>query len=139
MKYLLDTCVISELVSKTPRIKVVEWIDGLEDERVFLSVITIGEIKKGLEMLSDSNRKRALEAWLNDELLIRFQGRILPVDLEVVLTWGQLMGRLDLAGQKMPAVDALIAATALRWNLELATRNESDFLRAGVSILNPWD
>ena len=138
MNYLLDTCVISELVARRPNPKIVEWVDSIEEERLYLSVIAIGEIRKGIEKLPDSRRKAVLEDWLNDHLLVRFGERILPIDTDVMLTWGQLAGALELAGKAMPAIDSLLAATALHGNFHLVTRNEADFKDAGVPIVNPW-
>jgi tRNA(fMet)-specific endonuclease VapC len=138
MRYLLDTCAISELVAKRPNQQVVDWIDGLDPEAVHLSVITIGEIRKGIEKLPDSKRKSVLQEWLVDELFVRFHDRILPIDLDVILVWGQMIGRLELIGKKMAAMDSLIAAIALSGNLRLVTRNEDDFKHAGIQIVNPW-
>jgi predicted nucleic acid-binding protein len=138
MRYLLDTCVISELVAKQPNQHVIEWIDGVDFETVHLSVITIGEIRKGIEKLPDSKRKSMLQEWLEGELLVRFSGRVLPVDLVAILVWGSMVGRLDLSGEKMAAMDALVAATALHGNLRLVTGNEDDFKHAGIRIVNPW-
>lgn len=139
MRYLLDTCVISELVSRQPNSRVISWIDQIEDERVFLSVITLGEIQKGVAKLPDSQRKTILEQWLHEELLSRFQDRILAIDLAVMLRWGKLCAQLDQAGRPMPAVDSLIAALALENEMYLVTRNETDFQASGVALLNPWD
>jgi tRNA(fMet)-specific endonuclease VapC len=138
MKYLLDTNVISELVAKRPDLGVVEWVDSLDPDTVFLSVITIGELRKRIEKLPDSPRRDTLRAWLVDDLLIRFSGHILSLDVEVMLTWGELTGRLDRAGRPLPAIDTLIAALALHHGCILATRNESDFQDIGVVIVNPW-
>ncbi|HSK75309.1 MAG TPA: type II toxin-antitoxin system VapC family toxin [Thermoanaerobaculia bacterium] len=138
MSYLLDTCVISELASKRPQPDVVQWIDSVDPESVYLSVITIGEIRKGIEKLEASKRKETLQAWLQDELLVRFKDRLAVLDTGVLLEWGTLMGRLEKRGKPMPAVDSLIAATALHRHLILVTRNEDDFLNAGVRLLNPW-
>ncbi len=139
MKYLLDTCVISELVAKQPDEKVIEWIDNVKQESVYLSVITIGEIRKGIEKLSESNRKEIVGEWLNDELLIRFRGNILAIDIDVMLVWGELTGRLEVQGNKMPAMDSLIAAIAIHNNCSLVTRNQDDFKYAGLTIVNPWE
>jgi len=138
MRYLLDTCVISELVARQPNQRVIDWIDNVDPETVHLSVITIGEIRKGIEKLTDSKRKSMLNEWLEDELLVRFSGRIFPIDLDVILVWGQMIGRLELSGKKIAAMDSLIAAIASYGNLMLVTRNEADFRHAGIPILNPW-
>ena len=138
MRYLLDTCVISELVSKKPETAVIDWIDGIDDEYFYLSVITIGEIKKGIEKLPDSERKELLASWLEEDLLSRFQGRILSCETAVMLTWGALTDKLEQEGKKLPAIDSLIAAIALTNNLTLVTRNIADFQNTGVSLLNPW-
>ncbi len=136
---LLDTCVISELVAKQPDEKVIEWIDNIEQENIYLSVITIGEIYKGIEKLPESKRKDSLQQWLNDELLIRFGGKILAIDTHVMLVWGELTGRLEIEGKKMPAMDSLIAAIAIHNNCSLVTRNEDNFKYAGLTIVNPWE
>ena len=138
MRYVLDTCVISELAARQPNQRVLDWIDTLEPEMVFLSMITIGEIRKGIEKLPDSKRKTTLQEWLEDELLIRFSGRILPIDSDVMLSWGALVGRLELSGKKIAAMDSLIAAQVVHGNLSLVTRNEDDFKYAGITIVNPW-
>jgi len=139
MKYLLDTCVISELVAKKTNPKVINWIDSIDPDSAYLSVITIGEIRKGIEKLPDSRRKTTLHSWLIEELLARFSGRILPIDTEVVLMWGQLIGSLESDGKKMAAIDSLIAATALYNHCSLVTRNETDFKHTGIAIINPWE
>jgi len=138
MSFLLDTCVISELVKREPARQVVEWIDGVADERLYLSVITVGEIKRGIEKLPGSERKQRLEDWLTEGLLARFRGRVLALDTPVLLTWGGMVARLEAKGRKMPAMDSLIAATCLTHELRLVTRNEKDFEGAGVVIVNPW-
>ncbi|MEW6086045.1 MAG: type II toxin-antitoxin system VapC family toxin [Chloroflexota bacterium] len=138
MKYLLDTCVISELVAKQPNARVLEWIDLVDPDGVFLSVITIGEITKGIEKLPSSKRKQELTDWLENELLIRFQENLIELDVNILIRWGQLNAKLESNGQKMPAVDSLIAATALSRGLILVTRNETDFAGTDVEILNPW-
>jgi tRNA(fMet)-specific endonuclease VapC len=138
MKYLLDTCVLSELVTKQPDPKVVEFVDSLDPEDVYLSVITIGEIVKGIEKLPNSRRKQELHAWLKEDLLARFQGKIIPIDEDVVVEWGILTARVEAAGKPMPAIDSLIAATAQANRLALVTRNVDDFSASGVELVNPW-
>ena len=138
MTFLLDTCVISELVARQPNPAVVRWVDSVDEDRLFLSAITIGEIKRGIEKLADSTRKRALQEWLEDDLLIRFRERILPIDTAVMLVWGQLAADLEKQGQRMPAIDSLIAATCLQGRLDLVTRNEGDFAHCSVTVINPW-
>lgn len=138
MRYLLDTCVISELVSKRPETAVIDWIDSIDDDHIYLSVLTIGEIKKGIEKLPDSAPKEQLAEWLEEDLLSRFQGRVLGVKTAVMLTWGTLTAKLEQQGTPLPAVDSLIAAIALHGNLTLVTRNVQDFERTGILLLNPW-
>jgi len=139
MKYLLDTCVISELVTKNPDPHVVAFVDSLEPDDVFLSVITIGEIVKGIEKLTTSKRKQELHTWLQEDLLVRFDGKIFPLDTHVLMEWGKLAARAEAAGKPMPAIDSMIAATVLAYDLSLVTRNTSDFEAAGIEIVNPWN
>jgi tRNA(fMet)-specific endonuclease VapC len=139
MKYLLDTCVISELVAKNPDPHAVAFVDSLEPDDVFLSVITIGEIVKGIEKLPRLKRKQELHAWLQEDLLVRFDGRIIPLDTDVLMDWGKLTAHSEAAGKPMPAIDSLIAATVLVYDLALITRNVSDFEAAGIEIVNPWN
>ena len=139
MKYLLDMCVISELVAKHPNPKVVDFVDSLDSDDVFLSVITIGEIAKGVEKLPKSKRKQELHSWLRDNLLVRFDGRIIPLDTEVLMEWGILIARLESKGTTLPAIDSLIAATTSTHKLTLVTRNVDDFNGSGIEIVNPWE
>ena len=138
MNYLLDTCVISELVARQPSEAVVAWVDSIEEERLHLSVVTIGEIQKGITKLPASPRKAVLEDWLKDDLLVRFGNRIVPIDTGTMLRWGQLTGDLGLSGKAMSAIDSLLAAVALHGDFTLVTRNEDDFRHSTVSIVNPW-
>ena len=138
MSFLLDTCVLSDLVSKRPNPGVGRWIDGLDSEQIYLSVITVGEIEKGIAKLPESRRRKALTSWLQDELLVRFRDHILPLDLAIVRRWGRLNAGLEKIGAPMPAVDSLLAATALHHDMTFVTRNLDDFERSGVEILNPW-
>ena len=139
MTFLLDTCVISELVAKQPNLHVVQWVDSIDEDKLFLSAITIGEIKRGIEKLADSSRKSALAEWLEGDLLIRFADRILPIDARVMLVWGQLTADLEKQGRRMPAIDSLIAATCVQERLDLVTRNEGDFAHSGLTVINPWE
>ena len=138
MKYLLDTCVISELITKNPDPHVVAFADSLEPDDVFLSVITIGEIVKGIEKLPTSKRKQELHTWLQEDLFIRFDNKILSLDTNILMEWGKLTARAEAAGRPMPAIDSLIAATVLTHELTLITRNVGDFETAEIEIVNPW-
>jgi toxin FitB len=138
MNYLLDTNVISELIAKQPNQKVLDWLDSFDPNTIYLSVITIGEIRKGIEKLPPSKRKDAIQTWLETDLLLRFQGNIVDISLDIMLIWGELTGRLENEGKPIAALDALIAATALHGGFHLVTRNDSDFQHTGVMIDNPW-
>jgi toxin FitB len=138
MTYLLDTCLISELVAKRPNQKVVDWLDHQTPESLFLSVITMGEIAKGIHKLDGSQRKDSLQIWLTQTLPTRFSGRILGIEVATMLLWGELVGRLEKQGRSLPVMDSLIAAIALQNSLFLVTRNENDFAGTGVEIVNPW-
>ena len=138
MRCLLDTCVISELITPRPEPRVVAWVDALDDEQAWLSVITLGEIQRGVARLPDSRRKARLAQWLREELLARFHGRIAGIDVGVMLTWGELTARLEKQGRTLPAMDSLIAAIALHGDFVLVTRNVGDFEGTGVQVLNPW-
>jgi tRNA(fMet)-specific endonuclease VapC len=138
MRYLLDTNVISELVAKQPNARVLAWLDSTDDSQVYLSTITIGEIKKGIEKLPDSPRKEQLRLWLEHDLLDRFSGRIIAIDINIMLTWGELTANLEKKGRKLPAIDSLVATAALHGHFHLVTRNESDFQDTGVTLFNPW-
>ena len=138
MTYLLDTCVISELVALRPAQPVLDWIAGVDETRLFLSALTVGEIGRGIERLSASARRDTLTEWLAHDLPVRFQGRILALDTDVMLTWGRMMAELERHGRTMPAMDSLIAATVLHRGLRLVTRNEKDFAGSGITVINPW-
>lgn len=139
MSYLFDTNVISELVAARPDPGVIRWIEGLDPESVFLSVITIGELKRGIEKLPDSRRKNELENWLTSDLLVRFRDRILPIDVDAILAWGSLVARMESMGKPIAAIDSLLAATAENIGLTLVTRNTLHFEKTGISIFNPWN
>ena len=139
MKYILDTCVISELIAKQPNPKVVEFVDLLDPDDLFLSVITIGEIAKGIEKLPKSKRKQELETWLKEDLLVRFDGNIISLDAEVLLKWGMIVAPLESSGKTPPAMDSLIAATVLARSMVLITRNVNDYKLMKIEIVNPWE
>jgi predicted nucleic acid-binding protein len=139
MRFILDTCVISELVARQPDPGVVKWVDSIDEGKIFLSSITVGEIKTGIEKLDATSRQRALSEWLEDELLVRFKDKVLPIDTAVVLVWGKLAADLEKQGKPMPAIDSLLAATALQGGLTLVTRNEGDFAHCGATVVNPWE
>lgn len=138
MNYVLDTNVISELIARQPNRTVVDWVDSLDPERVYLSVITIGELRKGIEKLAFSRRKDELTQWLTSDLQLRFAGKIIDITTNVMLAWGELTGRLEREGKSMLAIDSLIAASVLEGKFTLATRNEDDFQHAGIPLINPW-
>lgn len=138
MRYLLDTCAISELVKAKPRKTVVEWIEGCDEDAVFLSVLTLGEIQKGIAKLTDERRKTKIQRWLDSDLRDRFAERILPVSEEVALTWGNLEGEAEAKGKPIPAIDGLIGATAIANNLTVVTRNVDDIGATGARTLDLW-
>ncbi len=135
---LLDTCVLSELARPHPDAAVLAWWDTVPEDKLWLSALTLGEIKKGVHLLDAGPRRERIGAWL-DELRATFSDRILPVDEEVALRWGTISAATRRAGRVRPPIDALLAATALAHNLTLATRNVSDFEGMGVMLVNPWD
>ncbi len=138
MKYLLDTCLISELVKKEPNPAVVSWLDEQDEQKLFLSVLNLGELQKGISKLPDGTRKSELQAWVALDLVERFTGRILEIDLETALCWGRLQGEAEQAGEKLPVMDSLIAATAAAHGLVVVTRNVRDIERCKVRVCNPW-
>lgn len=138
MRFLLDTCVISEMVKPHPDRHVQKWILNQEEENLYLSVLTLGEIQKGISRLEDVLKKKAeLTRWLNDDLTARFQNRILAFTLDVALVWGGMMGEAERQGRKLPVLDCMIAATALHHGMAVVTRNTEDMVRCGVSVTNP--
>ena len=138
MRYLLDTNVISELVKPTPDGNVLEWVNAMPDEQLLISVITIGELQRGIELLSPSIRRSNYERWLQEQILTQYADRILAVDTMVMLRWGALMAESAARGRLLPVFDSLLAATALTHSLHLVTRNVQDFADAGVQVINPW-
>lgn len=138
MSWLLDTCIVSELVKPRPSASVVAWIGGCEEEALHLSVVTIGELEKGIAKLAASPRRTKLERWVRRDLAERFGPRILPVDHAVASRWGALSGASEARGIPLPVIDSLIAATSLQHSLVVATRNTEDLERCGARCFNPW-
>jgi predicted nucleic acid-binding protein len=139
MKFLLDTCVLSEIVKPSPNRGVIRWVETQNPEILAISAVTIGEIQRGISRLPDSRKKTGLAHWLENDLFDWFSGKILPVDETVARAWGMLQAESESQGRTLPVLDALIAATAGVHRLTLVTRNKKDFSVAGIPILNPWD
>jgi len=139
VSFLLDTAVVSELVGKNPSGAVLKWIDGQDEASLYLSVLTIGEIEKGVARLSASARRSRLQSWVRRDLVERFGGRLLPIDTRTAARWGSIAGESERRGKPLPVIDCLIAATALVHGLAVATRNVGDFERCGATCVNPWN
>lgn len=138
MNDLLDTNIITEVSRRQPNEGVVRWLEHAPEAQLYLSVLTLGEIRKGIAKLGASKRQTELSEWLEEVLTPRFAGRILDVDVETAILWGHLSGEAEQRGQPLPVIDTLLAATALRHELILVTRNERDFTRYPIGLLNPW-
>jgi hypothetical protein len=138
MSWLLDTCVLSEYARKAPAPHVIAWLDEQDEESLFMSVISLGEIEKGILKLAatDPGRSRKLTAWLA-RVEQRFAGRILPLDAAALQVWAQITARAELAGQPLPVMDALLMATAQCHGLTIVTRNVQDFANY-PQVFNPW-
>jgi predicted nucleic acid-binding protein len=137
--FLLDTNVPSELIRKKPHPLVSAWFNQQPDGDLFISVMSIGEVRRGAELLANGGQRANLEHWLERILIPTFRGRILSVNRSIAERWAVLDAKAKLAGRPMNTVDGLIAATALENNLTLVTRNTSDFTGLALSILNPWN
>lgn len=135
MSYLVDTNVLSELRRRQPDSRVVAWFSGRPASSLFISVLTLGEIRKGIEGVTDAARRLRLSDWLEAELAAFFSGRVLPIDAAVAERWGRLLGA---AGRPVAAVDSLLAATALHHELQMVTRNRADFAFPGLDVIDPW-
>ena len=138
MSWLLDTCVVSELVRPRPKVSVLSWIRERDEDELFLSVITIGELEKGIAKLPDSAKRVTLEQWVRRELANRFRDRLLVIDSGVAARWGAIVGVSEARGQPLPVIDSLIAATSLQHDLTVVTRNTDDLERCGARCFNPW-
>jgi predicted nucleic acid-binding protein len=137
--FLLDTNCISEIVRVKLEPRVMDWMEAVDEALLYLSVLTLGEIRKGLAGLPQSKRRTQLETWLEVELQARFSGRILPIDGAVADRWGLLAAEAKRKGKALSTIDGLLAATALRHNLTIVSPNVSDFTNTQVPVLNPWD
>ncbi len=139
MNYLLDTCVISELIKPKPSSKVLKWLRSCQDENLFLSSLTIGEIQKGISKLPDSRKRNKLQEWMDSELIRRFDKRILEIDFKVAQKWGKIQASSEIAGTKMPVIDGLIAAIGLVYDMTVVTRDTSGMEKSGARLFNPWE
>jgi toxin FitB len=137
--FLLDTNVISELTRPRPEPRVTQWLDSVDESLLFLSVLTLGEIRKGLRMLQVGQRRARLEMWLNVELASRFAGRLLTIDAAVADHWGELAGDAHRQGTPLPVIDGLLAATAFHHHLTMVTRNVQEFAGHAIHTFNPWE
>jgi hypothetical protein len=135
---LLDTNVISEWVRPRPDPGVITWLAEVDEDRVYLSVITLAQLRHGIERMDRGSRRQRLDAWLTDELPLRFEGRVLPVDAPVAEAWGRIVAARAGLGRPIGAMDAFIAATAKTHELTLVTRNAADFEPSLETIVNPW-
>jgi predicted nucleic acid-binding protein len=138
VSFILDTCVLSELVKPRPEPTVVEWIGAQDEHRLFLSVITFGELQKGIAKLPSGPKRDRLSLWVAEDLAARFRERILPIDIRVAATWGTMLGEAESQGKPIPVVDGLIGATARVHECVIVTRNVADLERTGVEVINPW-
>jgi predicted nucleic acid-binding protein len=138
VNFLLDTDLVSEWIKPHPNAGVVAWLADADEDRVFISVVTLAELRHGVERLAVGQRRKRLNEWLQGELLIRFDARILPVDAAVADAWGRIVAHREALGRPIGAMDAFIAATAQIHNLTLATRNQTDFTSSVDAIVNPW-
>ncbi|ESX82723.1 type II toxin-antitoxin system VapC family toxin [Mesorhizobium sp. LSHC412B00] len=138
MRLLLDTNVLSEVTRPAPVARVLGWLDELDEDRSFISVVSIAEIRRGVSPMDEGRKREALAEWLARDLPQRFEQRVLPVDDAVALAWGDLMGFGKRPGRGLSSMDGLIAATAIAHELTLATRNSKDFEGLGIELLDPW-
>ena len=141
MKYLLDTNIVSEFVSKKPNQKVLDYVNSLDENDIYLSVITIGEIRFGIEKLNREHQTKKIEMltnWLDNDLMQRFEGRIVDIDKKTMLKWGEINGQLQKMGKPMPIMDSLIASSCLAKEFVLITRNTKDFYSFEMEMINPF-
>jgi toxin FitB len=137
--FLLDTNCISEMVRSKPEPRVLEWMEAADESVLYLSVLTLGEIRKGVAGLPQGRRRTHLETWLELDLQARFSGRILSIDAPVADRWGSIAAKAKQKGRALSAIDGLLAATALHHNLTIVSRNVSDFAHTHAAVFNPWE
>ncbi len=138
MNCLLDTNVVSEWVKPRPDSGVMTWLAEADEDRVFISVVTLAELRHGIERLPQGARRDRLDVWLTGQVPTRFETRVLSVDAEIANAWGRIMARGQAAGRPVGTMDAFIAATAEQHDLTLVTRNVRDFDALGIQLINPW-
>jgi toxin FitB len=138
VKFLLDTCVISEVMKPQPNLQVISWLQSHEEADLFLSVLTFGELEKGITKAQDLLRKKKLKLWVHHDLKQRFENRILTIDANVCERWGVIQGEAELVGKPMPVLDGLIAVTGLVYGCVVVSRNLADMRQCGAELLNPW-
>ena len=138
MNFLLDTNLVSEWTKPRPNLGVVRWLADADEDRVFISVVTIAELRHGVERLAIGRRRKRLNEWIEGELLFRFDERILPIDAATADAWGRIVAHREGLGRPIGTMDAFIAATAQVHKLTLATRNQTDFQASVAAVVNPW-
>ena len=138
MRYLLDTMIVSEVARPTPNAGVLTWLENQVSMDLAISVLTLGEIARGVARMADGKRKRTLQEWLTAALPAQFEGRVVAVDASVAIAWGELTARGDAIGRPLPVTDGLLLATARVHGLTLVTRNVGDVDGRGVDVLNPY-
>jgi predicted nucleic acid-binding protein len=138
VNFLLDTNVVSEWMKPRPNPGVIEWLANADEDRLFLSVVTLAELRYGVERLPVGRKRAQLQVWIETELAGRFEGRVLVVDEAAAIFWGKLLAKADAAGRPLGAMDGFLAATAAAHKMALVTRNEADFAGAGIKTFNPW-
>jgi predicted nucleic acid-binding protein len=138
VSFLIDTNVVSEWVKARPEPRVVTWLADADEDRVFLSVVTLAELRHGVDRLPGGARRDRLDDWLRRELPLRFEGRVLPIDAAVADAWGTIVAGRERAGRPISVMDALTAATAAVHDLTLVTRNASDFRSSVKAVFDPW-
>lgn len=139
MKYLLDTCVISEMIKPKPEKNVISWLEEQNENSLYLSMLTFGEIEKGIEKASNQIRKQKLRLWVEDDLNKRFEGRIIPISFSIAAEWGRMQGKTELSGKPMPTMDGLIAVSGLVSQCTVVTRNIPDMEQSSAELFNPWE